>query len=244
MAINKELKPQDLNFMPSGNRTIKPFVVAKLKRSIKDYGVIRSVVVVRVNLFGDGNKYYIADGQHLFLACEALNMLSQLPIIVVNKKFDNIHELVEFIAVLNTTQSPWKLSDFVEAYASTHTYFSYNKLKAKKMEYSLPYALLAVIYMGTGRKQAADAVKNGNFRVVNEPKSDLIAGYITDLIPLFGRTNSTALSNLAYVMYEWIDASNYNHIKFKKYITLNLAAFSLATATEMKSLIVNYDNKH
>lgn len=244
MAVQKELHPEDLHMMPAGNRTIKNSVLAKLKKSIQQYGILRSVVVVKTDLFNEGVKYYIADGQHLYVSCQALNVLAQLHIIVVKRKFASIHDLVEFISVLNTTQSPWRLADFIEAYAGTSVYLSYNKLKAKRMEYNLPYSLLAVIYSGLGKKQSSDAIKTGQFRVVNEPKSDQVAQYMLDLIPVFGRTNSTALTNLAHVFYGWIDLSCYQHSKFKKFILKNLALFNLATETEMKELIAQFDKQY
>lgn len=241
MAVIRELSPEELNFMPAGNRSIKPYVTKKLRESIRKYGILRAVVVVRTSLFNDGYKYYLADGQHLFLAAESLNLIKQLPIIVVKTKFEDIQSLVKFISVLNTSQSPWKLGDYIAAYASTDVYISYSKLKAKKIEYKLPYSVLSVIYSGEGKKQAADKVREGQFRVVNEPKSDDIAQYIKDLATVFGRTNSTALTNLAHVMFKWYDKSSYNHSKFKKYIILNLNSFSLATEREMKSLVEQYD---
>lgn len=238
--VEKQLHPEDLHFMPAGNRTIKPSVTAKLKKSISSYGILRSVVVVRTNIFGEGLNYYIADGQHLYLACEALNVLSQLNIIIVKKRFNNIQELVEFVSVLNTTQSPWKLTDYIEAFASTHTYFSYNKLKAKKQKFSLSYGLLAMIYGQLSKKAAADAIKSGTFRVVNEQQGDDITKYIVDLVDLFGRSNSTALSNLAHVFHEHYNASEYDHKMFKKFVERNLQDFNTATVARMHVLLKIY----
>lgn len=240
----------NIEYMPSGNREMKAPLIRKLKESIKEYGILRSVVVANTNIFGGKKRYYIADGQHLYRACEALNMLDSLSFIEVQRKFKNITEIVEFVSTLNTSQSPWRLQDFVEAYASTNQYISYNKLVQKRLSYDLSYNMLAIIYSGKTKGQASKAIKSGNFRIGDknngEARSDEMAAIILELSgkDFFGRTNSTDLVVFAYVFYKWYTVDTYNQERLLEYIKENITEFVGAEERDMFDLLNEFSENH
>lgn len=206
MNINKEKSKRildKLETMPSGNRTIKPSVVKELRKSIQMYGILRDVVVIKTNIFGGKTRYYPADGQHLILAATAEGREDELGFKEVNYQFNSIIEIVHFVSLLNSTQSPWRLQDYIHAYASTNKLVSYNILENKIDLYGLSANLTAIIYMGESKSVVSKKIREGGFRVVDEPKGDRIAVIVGNLIELFGRTNSTALTRFASAFYHW-----------------------------------------
>lgn len=241
---------ENIEYMPSGNREMKAPLIRKLKESIKKYGVLRSVVVTHTNIFGGKKKYYIADGQHLYRACEALNMLDHLSFIEVKVKFKSVSEIVEFVSTLNTSQSPWRLQDFVEAYASTNQYLSYNKLVSKRLSYDLSYNMLAIIYSGQSKSVSAKAIKEGSFRVGDrkngEERSDEMASIVLDLSgkDYFGRTNSTDLVIFAYVLYRWFSMDTINREDFMEFMKENINDFIGADERGMIDLLNEFSEEN
>lgn len=229
-----------LHFMPSGNRTVKPSLVTKLKKSIKEYGILRSVVIVKTDVFGEGMKYYIADGQHLFMSVQALNMIKDLNVIEVKRRFNSVQEIVEFVSVLNTSQSPWRLSDYIGAYASTQHYLSYNVLIAKKKHYKLSFNLLAMIYGGLSKKEAANLIREGQFRIKDEIKGNKVSDIIVGLIPVFGRVNSTALYNLAAAFHDWYNPSQFDAMEFKSHVAQHVNKLSNFNEEQMIKFLADY----
>lgn len=237
------VKPEELRFMPQGNRSINPRIVQTLIESIREYGLTRDVVAIRTSVFGDGYHWYIVDGQHLFMACQAEKILKQLSIKFVPKKFTNIKDIVKFVAKLNTTQSPWKLSDYVYAYASTHEFRHYNTLIAKKKKTGLPFNLCGIIYGEEGKKAASTNIKSGDFWVKNEKRSDEIATIIIDLVDIFGRSNSTGLTKFSYILTKWYRSLDFDQYKFKKYIEKHLDAIMVGDETQIYGLLNKFEIK-
>lgn len=229
-----------IEFMPVGNRVVNQKAVKAIKESIQLNGILRQVILIRTNLFGQGNKYYIADGQHLYYACQSLNILKDLSYVICKRKFNNIQEIVEFVALLNATQTPWKLEEYVNAYASTNQFIDYNILISKRNKYNLSYQLLSMIYGGLSSITGPQMLKDGKFKIVNESKGDELAIRMQDICSIFGRTNTSILKEFAMAFYYWSNAVEYNHKKFIQYVIENKEKLSLLERNKISEILINY----
>lgn len=232
----------ELKFMPSGNRTINSKKVSQIKLSVQQYGIIRGLVVIKTNLFNKDKKYhhYIADGQHLFLAVQALDRLNELPIFVVECEFSTIVEIIDFVSTINAAQSQWKLLDYVGAYASTNQITDYNVLLSKFQKYGISLVLTAAIYGGSTCSRTAQLLKRGQFKIVDESRGDEIAKIIQDIVPIFGRANSVPLEYFTKHFYHWYNSVNYNHEKFLKLIKDNTNELLVLGEQGVESVLNKY----
>lgn len=246
-TTKKKVKLIDLvEFMPVGNRKVRNAQVKELMKSIEEYGIIRDLVVVKTKLFDIDSKqakHYIADGQHLFTAASRLNRLDELGIKVVVKEFNNILELVSFISTLNTTQSTWKISDFIDAYSSTHKMPAYTRLKEKRVEYNqqLSYTTLGIIYGVESRRTITDTIKDGSFNIVSGLKGDDVAQLVMGVQDLFGRLNSRSLYHLSYVLAEDFSRERFLKHTFQKYVEDNiLTLMKIDSERQMRDALAGY----
>ena len=212
------VKNLNVNLMPLGNRTIYSQGIQTMKQSIMEYGIIRPLVLFKTDLFGDKTKLYIADGQHLFMACNGLNKLKDLPYILCKKKFKDVQEIVQFVGILNSTQRGWRLGDYVGAYASTNQNLHYNTLENKHQKYGLSYGLTAMVYGGYSFSSGTHAIKNGTFEINDVKRADKICEILQDIVLFFGRRNSTQLASFTLSFYHWYSPDNYNHSHFLSYL--------------------------
>lgn len=237
-----------LKLMPSGNRGITRATVRNLEKSIRRYGILRSVVVVKTNIFHESGKpdapqdYYIADGQHLWQACMNLNMLDQLTVIENKDNFDDILSLVQFVSVLNTTQSPWRVRDFIYAYSSTHKMHSYTRLIEKRKSTGLGYTTIAIIYGRESRSTVGKTIKSGNFRMQDEAKGDEIAEIVKDVQSSFGRSNSRSLYTFTYVLASMYEKKQFVKETFRNFVKDNAMEF-INTMDEvgMRGILERYE---
>lgn len=236
------LKDKNVSLMPFGNRSISSSGIHQMKHSIARYGIVRPLVLIKTTLFDpEGtSKLYIADGQHLFMACQGLNKVKQLPYIICKEKFSSVEDIVKFVATLNSTQRGWKLVDYVGAYASTNQNLNYNVLENKYQKYGLPYRMTAMVYGGYGAIPATDAIKDGSFVVHDQERGDKIAEILQDVILLFGRKNSTQLSSFTLAFYHWYAPDKYNHASFIKYLKGKLEDIVILDSEGAQKLLRNY----
>lgn len=234
------MKREDIHFMPQGNRDLSSKQIQKLKHSINKYGILRDVILIKTSLFGGKSKYYIIDGQHLFMAVESLNMLEDLEYKVCKYDFKSISEIVSFVATINSSQTPWKLQNYIEAYASTNLHLDYNKLIAKRIRYNLSFTLLAMVYGGLGQSAASNMLKEGKFKFVDEEKGDKVVKILQDVILLIGRSNSMTLNRFTTAFYNWYNAVNYDHKKFLKFIKKNIDRLLVLNPEGIELLLKEY----
>lgn len=238
MKAVKELK--NLKLMPTGNRNINPQHVEELKQEINRAGLLRDIIVVKTDLFGK-TGYYIVDGQHLYMACIALDMLSELEYKLCKINFKTLPELVEYVASLNSKQKKWNLSNYIKCYSATNQMIDYNILVNKQITYNLGYQLTAMIYGGLTNVTSAQMIKAGKFKIVDSKKGDEIAKYMQDIkLNIIGSANSSVLRQFIKTFYHWYNAVDYNHEDFMNYLKNNIDKLMLAKRNGMNEIIYQY----
>jgi len=236
----KSIKKEKVNLMPFGNRVINQKQVAHLKREIDKHGITRVLVVVYTNVFGEGWKYYIKDGQHLYLACLALGIEDELFMIIDQHTYKNVTEVVTGTASINADQKAWKLNDFVNAFAATNQAIDYNILTSKFIKYGLSIQLTAMVYGGLSAIYASKLIRSGEFKIVNEKKGDKIAKILQDVEIVFGKTNYTFLRVFTLAFYNWFNSVDYKHKKFIKFLKTNKDTIVLMKGNEMELFLQKY----
>ncbi len=113
-----KIKPENydrLNFMAGVNRTINSVQVAVLKSSVKKWGILRDIIVVKTKLFSGKNELYIIDGQHLFTALTLLEESFSIKVLESN----DLDDIVMLMADLNTSAKSWTTENYLNAWCST-----------------------------------------------------------------------------------------------------------------------------
>lgn len=217
----KSINDIDVCLMPFGNRIVDQKQVDILKHKILSHGITRALVVIHTNVFGDGTRYYIKDGQHLYMACQALGIVDQLYVIIDKFEYKSMVEAVTGVASINNDQKTWKLVDYVKAFASTNQLIDYNILQNKFLKYGLSYQFSAMIYGGLSSGSAGYTIRGGKFKIVEESKGDEIAEIMQDVILLLNRQDNTLLRAFISAFYNWYGSVTYKHTKFIKYLKAN-----------------------
>lgn len=239
MKLVKDLK--DIKLMPTGNRDISSKHVEELKFEINRAGLLRSVIVVHTKLFGKLG-YYIVDGQHLYMASEALGLTNELEYKLCKIDFKTIPELVEYVAMLNSKQKSWKLGDYIKSYCSTNLMLDYNILLNKQLSYNLGFQLTAMIYGGLSGVTSSQMIKAGKFKAIDIEKGDEIAKYMQDIkLHIIGSSNSPVLRQFIKCFYHWYNSVNYNHDDFMQYLKSNVDRMILAKKNGMNEILTNYN---
>lgn len=212
------------------NRPIIPSHVTKMASSIEKMGVIRPVVVAVINFISGKNETYVIDGQHLFHGLIRLKMNIPYVIIEVKDKTD----LVEKIALLNSSSKSWCLQDYVTAWGSLID--DYVKLNKYFNIYDLEFSVIAETLSGgvpkpsNGGSSISNKIKKGEFRIVDEEQNLVIVDQLTDVLKFVNRQNRT---ENRYVCSEYVgfvrSCTNYNHDKFIANLQANKDRFVLAT---------------
>lgn len=156
-----------------GNRMINPGHVRKLKESFEKNGIIAGKPIL-VN-----KKMEIVDGQHRFLALKELEMEIQYEIL----DGDGIEQAI----VLNTNQSNWKMSDYVQSFAQQGI-DCYRKLQKFEDKYQLGMSNSIDIFVKVPHS-VFKTIKSGTIFDIN-PKANEIAEFILDcsIVPFY-KTN-------------------------------------------------------
>jgi hypothetical protein len=214
------------------NRAIKPGQVSKLVRSIVAMGVIRPVIIANIDFIDNVKRSYIIDGQHLFTALLRLN----LPIPYKTIEVKNKEELVEKIAMLNSSSLSWVFADYVKAWASLDDKEDYRKLLNYKQKYDQTYEVLSMVFSMSDRTVASKRIKNGSFKILNEKKGLEILNSLNDILPLLVESDRTSIRNFVgkYAKFRYM-SSLYNHNKFIGYVKKNRNLANALSASEEES---------
>jgi hypothetical protein len=214
------------SYLAGINRPINPSQVTKLAKSIDKMGVIRPIVVTNIDFINGKRTTYIIDGQHMFNAC--IRMGYDVPYVVIDVK--DKQELVEKIALLNSSSKTWSTTDYVTAWASLKQ--DYVKLNHYFQVYDFEISELAAIFMGNSRGggNIIRVIKNGEFKIVNEQKNVDILNNVTDMLKIVPRMNR--FEN-RYAVKEYVkflrSTDKYDHASFLEKLQKNKDKFILAT---------------
>jgi hypothetical protein len=220
--LSKDSK-KGFNLLAGINRPITPSQVSKMAESIQYFdGILRPVIVCKVNFLDGIEKTYIVDGQHLYMACMRLKI--DIPYLEIEVK--DHKDLVEKIALLNATSKNWTLDDYINTW-------SYYKKEYKEYRYllglyNIEKTILAEL-LHTGIVRANDSrgnngmsktIKKGELRIVNKELAIKVLDYVTDLRSVTKDLGRQEQKLLISVMIEKIkaDGGEYNHNKYKKYL--------------------------
>jgi|LakMenEpi03Aug12_release.lakeMendotaPanAssembly.Ray.scaffolds.fasta_scaffold216139_2 uncharacterized protein (DUF3820 family) len=241
----KILSKDDKNgfkFLDMINRDIKPGQVTTLANSILNMGVIRPIVVAPLS-FGKYSGKYIIDGQHEYFALMRLNM--DFPYVEIAIK--NEQELVEKMALLNSSSKSWILVDYIKAWG--YLINDYKTLNKYYNTYDFELGIVASLLMNRpvksncGGTSISKEIKNGKFRVLKETEAVTILDYVTDIlkiVPRMDRINNKVFVS-AYAEFIKSNFSAYNHAKFMSFIKKNLAKFTFVNGDEEN--LITFFNK-
>lgn len=216
--LNLKVMPKDgkgFDFLVALNRSIKPGQVTQIAKSINKMGVIRPIVVAKFTYLGKQGTYII-DGQHLYHALLRNN--SDFPYVEITVNDDA--DLVEKIALLNSSSKSWTLLDYIQAWS--YVVSDYRILMKHFNTYDLEIQQLSsILHRGAvshhNGENMSKIIKTGLFNVLNEKQAIITLDYITDALKIIPRMDrmSNKLFVSAYVDY-LNSKKDYDHAKFCK----------------------------
>ena len=202
--LNLKVMPKDgkgFDFLVALNRRIIPAQVTALAQSINRMGVIRPIVVAKFTYLGKQGTYII-DGQHLYHALLRNN--SDFPYVEITVNDDA--DLVEKIALLNSSSKSWTLLDYIQAWS--YVVSDYKILMKHFNTYDLEIQQLSsILHRGAvshhNGENMSKIIKTGLFNVLNEKQAIITLDYITDALKIIPRMDrmSNKLFVSAYVDY-------------------------------------------
>lgn len=200
------------------NRGVKLKHMTQMLNSMMQYGILRVPVVVRTSIFGKKGDYII-DGQHLIAALnKADHKITDCIVIEDN----DITRIINTMAVLNNTNSVWKIDDYVNAYCAMPGKEDYRQLKVHHLATGFNFSVSAKILSGT-----SGFIKCGKFKI-NCTDIDEMTKNLVDITSLYDTNNSKFM--LSYITFSR-NTKNYDHKKF-----MQLAAKA------KKNFLITHDN--
>lgn len=213
--INKQNK---LYLLPMGNREIRPEHVTKIANSIKKWGMMRPIVVIKTSFIDGKMRNYIADGQHLSYACQRLDI--PIPFVIINREFNNWEQVISCVADFNTTSRGWTLIDFIQTWSVVIE--DYKKLMHYLDVYDFDKAFTAAVlnqhsgngFIGGGT--ITKVIKTGKFKIVDEKFAISVFSDLTEVFQVLGfRGNRFEIRYFCQEYYVFRrSCKNYNHNKF------------------------------
>ena len=143
ISFNRLEKMLEEKNLISFNRKIENRHVKKMTKSILQCGVLRDPVIGDISLFDKKRKYVLIDAQHLTKAIITSKFDNKKPINCKVKKYNNMSEVINDIAILNNTQKKWNdnklcyedkpLHDWASHAADAFRYFAIDNADAEVM---------------------------------------------------------------------------------------------------------------
>lgn len=234
VQILKKDGSKGFKFLTGINRSIIPSQVTKLATSISRIGIIRPVVVAKID-FLDEPGVYVIDGQHLFYALMRADM--DIPYVVIT--VDDKRDLVEKIALLNASSKSWCMIDYLTAWS--HVSNEYKKLQHYYNIYDFELCFLASVLMGySTRKSMGGApsakIKKGEFKVSHEESKKVFLDCLTDvlkIVPRMNRVENLYLCN-EYGKFYKDQGRDYVHESFMRALVKKRSQLILSTQEEGK----------
>ena len=140
-AVEFQAKLATLKIMPrTTNRDVNQKHVDTLKVSILKMGILRPILVVESDSFGEGTQLYVNDAQHLRIAILQTNSVDLKGFFEIwVTKNSSAEEIVLNVGELNTTSSLWTIRQHFNtclglANLNPLKYSAYNDLQTKFVE--------------------------------------------------------------------------------------------------------------
>lgn len=113
IKYNTNSYKNQINTLPFNRATsLRDSLVEKMKAN----GFIDPITLIKTDVIDGSMRIYNADGEHRALA--AMHLGIPFYGVLSPKKFEDITEVIKFVADLNTTQNPWVIKQYVKSYAS------------------------------------------------------------------------------------------------------------------------------
>lgn len=216
------------HYLTGINRGIIPSQVTKLVNSILKMGNIRPIVVAKLSFLSGKMEYYIVDGQHLYNALLRLGW--DIPYVIIEVK--DKQDLVNKIALLNSSSKTWSIQDFVTAWSSlVPDYVKLNRyFQIYDIELNITASILSNVTVTNG-SIISKRIKSGEFVIQDEDKNVDILNGLTDILKIIPRLNrfENRFVCSEYVNFRRTAGSSYNHKSFLKNLDKNKQKFILAT---------------
>lgn len=217
------------------NRSIVPYHVTKMAIAVDKLGIVRPVIVAKLSFITGKPEIYIIDGQHLYTAC----LRNKLDVPYIEIEIEDKIDLVEKIALLNSSSKSWCIQDYVTAWGSLKE--DYVKLNRYFEIYDFEFGVLASILNNQNLSSSAGGasvngkIKRGEFVILDEEKNVAILDNLTDMLRILPRQGR---AENRYVCSEYVNfyrnCADYNHKKFIKNLKAEKELFVLATQEEGK----------
>lgn len=225
-------------FPPTIQRSITPAHVTKLAKSISTMGILRPIICAEVDFFTGVKCLYVLDGQHCLSGCMRLDI--EVPYIVI--PIESKKELVESIALLNSSSKPWSMINYIDAWSTLVP--DYVKLNRYFELYDFEISVLAAILSNRpcGGGHMSSTLKKGEFRIKDEEKNVEILKNLTDVLNVVPRMNRFENK---YLCSEYVNfvrtAKKYDHKKFIDRLIKHKETFILATQQQSKLSDIFYE---
>jgi hypothetical protein len=212
------------------NRPIIPAHVTKMAESVDEIGIVRPIVVARMDFISGEERTYIIDGQHLYMALLRLN--NDMPYVEIEIK--DSYELAAALAKLNNSSKSWSMQDYITVWSNIEE--DYKTLAELHNVYDIELSQLAEILMdnaashSVGRKTIHHSIKKGEFIINDREKGIELLDCITDALKVIPRLDR--VSNKMFIssyVHHMNNTPHYDHNLFMKGLSENKRKFSLAT---------------
>lgn len=226
VRILKKNASKGFSLLAGINRPINPSQVTKLSNSIDMMGIIRPVVIAKIDFLDAKSVDYIIDGQHLYTALLRLN--KDIPYTEIKVK--DTTELVEKIAMLNASSKCWTLLDYIQSWKVVSK--DYVTLQTLFQRYDIDMSQLAEILHGYTNplgKSISRTLKAGKFKIKNLDHSITVLDKITDALKFIPRLDRVSNKSFIAAFVVYTLQPQYNHAKTLKYLKDNKDKFTLST---------------
>lgn len=204
------------------NRAIRPSHVMRLAKSLLLMGIVRPVVIARMSFISGKMDSYLIDGQHLYMAL--LKMGTEIPYVTIHIK--DKQDLVEHIALLNSSSLSWKLSDYVTAWAAIHEDYVFLNTMFQKTK--IEYRVLMQCFMKNANNSTI--LKRGDFRVENRSGGIRLVDQLADCLralPKMDRFSSRLMAESCLKVMKTV--KEYKHDVFVAYLRKNKSNLPFVT---------------
>jgi len=227
------------NYLTGINRPIKPGHVTKQANSISKMGMLSPIICAELSFITGKKELYVLDKQHGLNACMRLGI--DIPYIVI--PIANKQELVECIALLNSSSKPWCLLDYVTSWSTLIP--DYVALNRYYEMYDFEMSMLSAILSsnsGISGSHMTRKIKNGEFRIRNEEENVKILNQLTDVLKVIPRMNRFENRYLCTEYVNFVRGNKkYNHDKFITSLEANKSKFIIATQEQGKLIDMFYN---
>ena len=180
--------------------------IQKMINSVRNMGVVRPVICVRITFVDGRQKLYVIDGQHLFKCLMAEDL--EIPYVIID--VENKIDMIQKMAMLNNSSKSWTLMNYVNAF-KMHI-VDYYKLNELREMYNIEPLMLAIICTNGNESSISGSklIKTGEFKITNL-KSHEMAKSFNDFFLKIGQADRWVKHNFLQVFMRAY--STYDHEK-------------------------------